>query len=159
MNSLPYIPLANTGCLWVYNPKNTKMHISSQYTHKHNTHSKGLIMVCSKASSWQLLESQHALLPGCKEDRERFLIKTTQMIEHKETQHGHTGNGHNGHTRKAERERDRDREREKRVPGERRYSRVHVKTHSLEWVELAEKTACVRRICLSLPKHMLFFFF
>lgn len=37
LNVLPYIPLANTGCLWICNPKNTKLHISILYTHTHKT--------------------------------------------------------------------------------------------------------------------------
>lgn len=35
LNILPYIPSAKTSYLWVCNPKNTKVHISTLYTHMH----------------------------------------------------------------------------------------------------------------------------
>lgn len=118
------------GSVTLKTPKCTSAH----NRHTNTTHTlKGLIRVCCKSSPWWLLESQHALLPGCREDHGRFFIKTTQMIEHKESQHGNVG--------KAEREREKE-----------AYPRVHVKTHSVEWLELVEKTACARRIRLSLPK-------
>lgn len=77
LNVLPYIPLANTGCLWVCNPKNTKVHISTMYTHARThayTHTrihklKEQITARFNAALAAILHSQHALLPGSAVER------------------------------------------------------------------------------------------
>lgn len=68
LNILPYIPLANTRCLRVCIPKNTKVHISTRYRHiTHRKHTEPITarsnaalaatsvspsMLCSKDQLW-----------------------------------------------------------------------------------------------------------
>lgn len=64
LNVLPYIPLANTSCLWVCDPKNTKLHISILYTQNSRSQSQRTTMPPSQPCA-----SQHALLPGTAVER------------------------------------------------------------------------------------------
>lgn len=91
-NALPYIPSASTGSVWVCSPKNTKVHINTQYTKaytvadKHTrTQIKEQITACSNQRpcshlTSSMLCSQHQLW------RESWDLL---HIKHTDTQHWH----------------------------------------------------------------------
>lgn len=88
-NALPYIPSASTGSVWVCSPKNTKVHINTQYTkaytvadkhtrtHAHKSKSKWQRAPTSAlAATW--LPACFAPSISCGESHGTFFISSTQ---------------------------------------------------------------------------------
>lgn len=126
LNVLPYIPLANTSCLWVCDPKNTKLHISILYTQNSRSQSQR-----TAALAAMCLPACFAPRISCGEGHGTSLIWTARLVQHTETQHWQTEQEHEWE--------------------ERGNHLVCMLKHTVEWKELTERTVCVGCLCLSLP--------